>query len=280
MGWPNWACVSLLNHKRSEGTPALSSQKMPQLASIPSWLKSHHVLHVQAAQGNADLANTCKEVRQKFGKHITIGLCHLCICTSLHSVVLAHFRLAHLKCSNKNWNSSDIYNKATLVNSSNDWRGMACFFRWGLWLGAMGSPSLPSTWTPWITCWLPSYPAGGEREATSRLWWSSSFISWRTSLKRTHPTTVLLNDDRNSVSGSCRAQVHKKKDKPDLNQDLCTRLHPLVYDDLSESQSVFELNTPCSRLWICMKPSLDHRIETSQLDAIHVTVYNTGRIPL
>lgn len=156
---------------------------------------------------------------------------------------------------------------------------MVCFFRWGLWLGAMGSLSLPSTWTPWITCWLPSYPAGGAREATSRLWWSSSFISWRTSLKRTHPTTVLLNNDRKlclrQLSGS--GPLKKRQIRPQPRP-----LHPSSPTSIrwSESQSVFELDTPCSRLWICMKPLLDHRIETSQLDAIHVTMYNTGRIPL
>lgn len=48
-----------------------------------------------------------------------------------------------------------------------DWIGMVCIFRWDFWLGAMGSLSLPSTWTSWTICLLPSFPAGGAREATS-----------------------------------------------------------------------------------------------------------------
>lgn len=89
-------------------------------------------------------------------------------------------------------------------------------FRWDLWLGAMGSPSPHSISMPWIACWFQSYTAGGARGVTSPLSWSSSFTSWRTSLRvraHTHEHTItlfhLFNPDHNSVSSTTHPCCHR-----------------------------------------------------------------------
>lgn len=143
---------------------------------------------------------------------------------------------------------------------------LSCRFRWVLWLAAMGSPSQLSIWMPLIACWSPSFTAGDGSEGTNPLWWSSSFTSWRTSLKTLHNiccylipltlTTVLYVQYSCAASGLRAIQSSSFKKQNFRAYPKKVSIY-LIHSQVERSPTS-DIIAPCKQIWVRMKPRMDH----------------------